>query len=199
MRSFDGTARRRGSQRLDRALGRRTRTSRRRSSSARPQPSAPTLGGRDSRHDARRDGRALPFYKRSIAKKERCGAAGGSALQQRTRMGEDRRRPARSIGITDYAQNSLGDIVYVELPEVGTQISQFGNIGVVESVKAVSDLFTPISGEVVEVNGALERRSGGGQSRPVRRGLALQGQAERRRARRRACLSASDYEKVIAE
>ena len=53
-----------------------------------------------------------------------------------------------TIGITDYAQNSLGDIVYVELPKVGTKISQFGNVGVIESVKAVSDLFTPISGEI---------------------------------------------------
>ena len=61
-----------------------------------------------------------------------------------------------TIGITDYAQNSLGDIVYVELPRVGKNIDQFGNIGVVESVKAVSDLFTPIGGEVTEVNGALE-------------------------------------------
>jgi glycine cleavage system H protein len=61
-----------------------------------------------------------------------------------------------TIGITDYAQNSLGDIVYVELPKVGTKISQFGNVGVIESVKAVSDLFTPISGEIVEINGALD-------------------------------------------
>jgi glycine cleavage system H protein len=61
-----------------------------------------------------------------------------------------------TIGITDYAQNALGDIVYVELPKVGTTIAQYANIGVVESVKAVSDLFTPISGEVVETNQALE-------------------------------------------
>jgi len=61
-----------------------------------------------------------------------------------------------TVGITDYAQNSLGDIVYVELPRVGHTIDQFGSIGVVESVKAVSDLFTPISGEIVEVNPALE-------------------------------------------
>ncbi|HKU81646.1 MAG TPA: glycine cleavage system protein GcvH [Candidatus Tumulicola sp.] len=60
-----------------------------------------------------------------------------------------------TVGITDYAQNSLGDIVYVELPKIGSRVEQFGNAGVVESVKAVSDLFTPISGEVVEVNGAL--------------------------------------------
>ena len=61
-----------------------------------------------------------------------------------------------TVGITDYAQNSLGDIVYVELPRVGQGIKQFASIGVVESVKAVSDLFTPIGGEVVEINPALE-------------------------------------------
>jgi len=61
-----------------------------------------------------------------------------------------------TVGITAYAQNSLGDIVYVELPRIGAEIKQFDNIGVVESVKAVSDLFTPIGGEVVETNGALE-------------------------------------------
>ncbi len=61
-----------------------------------------------------------------------------------------------TVGITDYAQNSLGDIVYVELPRVGAHLSQFGNIGVVESVKAVSDLFTPVGGEVTETNAGLE-------------------------------------------
>jgi glycine cleavage system H protein len=61
-----------------------------------------------------------------------------------------------TIGITDYAQNALGDIVYVELPKVGATVAQFANIGVIESVKAVSDLFTPMSGEIVEVNAALE-------------------------------------------
>ena len=61
-----------------------------------------------------------------------------------------------TIGITDYAQESLGDIVYVELPKVGTEIEQFFNVGVIESVKAVSDLFTPMSGKVVEINETLE-------------------------------------------
>jgi glycine cleavage system H protein len=60
------------------------------------------------------------------------------------------------VGITDYAQNSLGDIVYVELPRVGQAIAQHGSIGVVESVKAVSDLYTPVGGEVIEINPALE-------------------------------------------
>lgn len=63
---------------------------------------------------------------------------------------------AATIGVTDYAQNALGDIVYVELPKVGSTIEQFGNVGVIESVKAVSDLFTPMSGEVLEVNAALD-------------------------------------------
>jgi len=61
-----------------------------------------------------------------------------------------------TVGISDYAQSSLGDIVYVELPRIGATLSQFANIGVVESVKAVSDLFTPVGGDVLEVNGAID-------------------------------------------
>jgi glycine cleavage system H protein len=60
-----------------------------------------------------------------------------------------------TIGITSYAADELGDVVFVELPEVGATLTQFGVFGVVESVKAVSDLYAPISGEVVEVNEAL--------------------------------------------
>jgi glycine cleavage system H protein len=60
-----------------------------------------------------------------------------------------------TIGITSFAADELGDIVFVELPEVGASLSQFGAFGVVESVKAVSDLYAPISGEVREVNEAL--------------------------------------------
>jgi glycine cleavage system H protein len=60
-----------------------------------------------------------------------------------------------TIGITSFAADELGDIVFVELPEVGATLSQFGTFGVVESVKAVSDLYSPVSGEVVEVNEAL--------------------------------------------
>lgn len=59
------------------------------------------------------------------------------------------------IGITSFAADELGDIVFVELPEVGATLSQFATFGVVESVKAVSDLYAPVSGEVVEVNEAL--------------------------------------------
>ena len=60
------------------------------------------------------------------------------------------------VGITDYAQSSLGDIVYVELPKPGTVLAQGKPIGVVESVKAVSDIYAPVSGTVVEVNGGVE-------------------------------------------
>jgi glycine cleavage system H protein len=60
-----------------------------------------------------------------------------------------------TIGITSFAANELGDIVFVETPEAGATLSQFASFGVVESVKAVSDLYAPISGEVLEVNEAL--------------------------------------------
>ena len=60
------------------------------------------------------------------------------------------------VGITDYAQKELGDVVFVELPEVGTTIAAMDTFGVVESVKAVSDLYAPVSGIVVEVNTILE-------------------------------------------
>jgi glycine cleavage system H protein len=62
---------------------------------------------------------------------------------------------AATIGITSFAADELGDIVFVELPEVGATMTQFAAFGVVESVKAVSDLYAPVSGEVVEVNDAL--------------------------------------------
>jgi glycine cleavage system H protein len=59
------------------------------------------------------------------------------------------------IGITSFAADELGDIVYVELPELGAKLAQFSSFGVVESVKAVSDLFAPVSGDVAEVNDDL--------------------------------------------
>lgn len=62
------------------------------------------------------------------------------------------------VGITDFAQDELGDVVFVELPEPDTEVEAMGTFGVVESVKAVSDLFSPISGTVVEVNTDLEER-----------------------------------------
>ena len=60
------------------------------------------------------------------------------------------------IGISDYAQQALGDITFVELPETGNQVVQFEDLAVIESVKAASDIYAPLSGEVLEVNSALE-------------------------------------------
>jgi len=60
------------------------------------------------------------------------------------------------VGVTDHAQEALGDVVFVELPEVGTELEAGDEAGVVESVKAASDIYAPISGEVVEVNELLE-------------------------------------------
>ena len=60
------------------------------------------------------------------------------------------------IGITDFAQDALGDVVYVELPEVGAQVAQNASFAEVESTKSVSDIFAPVSGEIAEVNDALE-------------------------------------------
>jgi glycine cleavage system H protein len=62
------------------------------------------------------------------------------------------------VGITAFAQDQLGDVVFVELPKVGAKVTAMKTFGVVESVKAVSDLFAPLSGEVVEVNGELPNK-----------------------------------------
>ncbi len=62
------------------------------------------------------------------------------------------------VGITDYAQEQLGDVVFVELPKVGAKVTASKAFGVVESVKAVSDLFAPVSGEIVEANGELTKK-----------------------------------------
>ena len=60
-----------------------------------------------------------------------------------------------SVGITDYAQGELGDVVYVDLPTVGTKVSQGSSMFTVESVKAVSDIYSPVDGEIIEVNKEL--------------------------------------------
>jgi glycine cleavage system H protein len=63
-----------------------------------------------------------------------------------------------TIGITDYAQKELGDVVFVELPQVGSQLEMGDELGSIESVKAVSELFSPVTGEVIEVNEALAEK-----------------------------------------
>jgi glycine cleavage system H protein len=103
-----------------------------------------------------------------------------------------------TIGITEYAQNALGDIVYVELPKAGSTIEQFATIGVVESVKAVSDLFTPMSGEVTEVNSALENDPAAVNREPYGAGwlfkLRLSKQDETK-----SLLSPAEYDKIAVD
>ena len=65
-----------------------------------------------------------------------------------------------TIGITDYAQGELGDVVFVEMPKVGAKVTQMQPFGVIEAVKAVSELFSPVSGEVTEINSKLETEAG---------------------------------------
>ena len=103
-----------------------------------------------------------------------------------------------TIGITDYAQKSLGDIVYVELPRVGATLTQFAGIGVVESVKAISDIFTPLGGEVLEINPAIEADASLVNREPFGGGwfykLKLADDAEKNNL-----MSGDDYDKLIAE
>jgi len=103
-----------------------------------------------------------------------------------------------TIGISDYAQSSLGDIVYVELPRVGATLTQFAGIGVVESVKAVSDIYTPLGGEVLEINAAIEADPSLVNRDPFGEGwfykLKLGDDAEKNNL-----MSGADYDKLVAE
>jgi len=77
------------------------------------------------------------------------------------------------VGITDYAQGSLGDITFVQLPKVGAVLKAGDNFGVVESVKAASDLYAPVSGTVTEVNGALGQKPEAVNQEPYEGGWIL--------------------------
>ena len=78
-----------------------------------------------------------------------------------------------TIGISDYAQSQLGDVVFVELPSVGKALAKGGEAAVVESVKAASEVYAPVSGEVVEVNGELEAAPGTVNEDPAGKGWFL--------------------------
>lgn len=102
-----------------------------------------------------------------------------------------------AIGITDYAQNSLGDIVFVDAPKVGTKVEKGAVFGSVESVKAVSDLYSPVSGTVTEVNESLkdspEKLNTEAHSAwIIKVEMSNPGELD-------SLLSAADYEKFIAE
>ena len=102
-----------------------------------------------------------------------------------------------TVGITDYAQESLGDIVFVDLPKIGAQITAGKTFGTVESVKAVSDLYAPVSGTITEVNGDLatapEKINKDANGTWMIK-LTLQNPTELN-----ALLSGADYEKFVSE
>ena len=102
-----------------------------------------------------------------------------------------------TIGITDHAQESLGDIVFVELPKVGTEITAGKAFGTVESVKAVSDLFAPVSGTVTAVNEALATAPE--QVNKDAHGAWMVKIKVKDPAEMNALLSAADYEKFVSE
>lgn len=102
-----------------------------------------------------------------------------------------------TIGITDYAQQSLGDIVFVELPKIGSELTSGTSFGTVESVKAVSDLYAPVSGTVTEINGDLANSPEKVNTDPHAAWMVkvtLKDPSEVG-----ALLSAADYEKFVAE
>ena len=101
-----------------------------------------------------------------------------------------------TIGITDHAQDELGDVVFVELPEVGATFDAGDSFGTVESVKAVSDLYTPVGGEVVEVNEALEDSPEKINEDPYGEGWIVKLRVSDAGA---GLLSASDYEQLLEE
>ena len=103
-----------------------------------------------------------------------------------------------TIGVTDFAATQLGDVVFVDLPVVGKSVEQFATFGVVESVKAVSDLYAPLSGEVLEVNGDLASKPELVNSDPFGDGWMIKvrvGDA----AQVEGLLDAAGYEKLTSE
>jgi glycine cleavage system H protein len=102
-----------------------------------------------------------------------------------------------TVGITDYAQESLGDIVFVEVPKVGAELAAGKTFGTVESVKAVSDLFAPVSGTVTEVNADLATSPEKVNKDP--HGSWMLKLTPKNPAELDGLLSAADYEKYVAE
>ena len=101
-----------------------------------------------------------------------------------------------TVGVTDYAQGELGDVIFVELPATGTKVAQMKTFGTIDAVKTVSDLFAPVSGEIVAVNGALKDDPALVNRSPYKDGwmvkikLAAPAEVD-------ALLTAEDYEKSL--
>ena len=103
-----------------------------------------------------------------------------------------------TVGITDYAQGELGDIVFIELPQVGNKLEQMKPFGVIEAVKAVSEIFAPISGEVTEVNSKLEAEPTTINSDPYGQGWIIKIKVSNPKELDNL-LSAEDYKKLLEE
>lgn len=103
---------------------------------------------------------------------------------------------AAMMGITDFAQESLGDITFVELPEIGSHLSKGEAFGVVESVKAASDLYLPVGGEILAVNGELDEAPELVNSDPYGKGWLIKIKVADH-AETESLLAAADYEKII--
>ncbi len=101
------------------------------------------------------------------------------------------------VGITAFAQEQLGDVVFVELPKVGAKVTAMKTFGVVESVKAVSDLFAPLSGEVVEANTELTKKPETVNSDPYGQGWMIVIELANPKEMD-GLMSAADYEKLVA-
>jgi glycine cleavage system H protein len=101
------------------------------------------------------------------------------------------------VGITAFAQEQLGDVVFVELPKVGAKVTAMKTFGVVESVKAVSDLFAPLSGEVVEANTELTKKPETVNSDPYGQGWMIVIKLSNSKEMD-GLMSAADYEKLVA-
>ena len=101
------------------------------------------------------------------------------------------------VGITDYAQQQLGDVVYLELPDLGAKLKQGQSFGTIESVKAVSELYAPVSGEVVEVNAELPKKPELVNTDPYGQGWMLVIKMSNAKDVD-GLMSAADYEKLTA-
>lgn len=101
-------------------------------------------------------------------------------------------------GITDFAQSELSDIVYVELPKIGRKVNQNDTYGTIETVKAVADLYSPLSGEVVEVNKELSKSPGIINQDPYEKGWIVKIKLSHLEETR-SLLSREDYSKLISE
>jgi len=100
------------------------------------------------------------------------------------------------VGITDYAQGELGDVIFVELPQTGSKIAQMKPFGTIDAVKTVTDLFAPVSGEVVAVNDSLQSNPALVNQSPYEKGWMVRIKLEDVREIE-SLLSAADYQKLL--